>query len=46
MEETCSVVGIPVMTRASFVHTERDIGELGGGNCRNQGFKLGEKRGR
>ena len=28
LEESMSVVGIPVMTKASFVHTERDIGEL------------------
>lgn len=28
LEETMSVVGVPVMTSASFVHTERDIGEF------------------
>ena len=28
LEETMSVVGVPVMTNASFVQTERGIGEL------------------
>ena len=28
LEETMSVVGVPVMTGASFIQTERDIGEL------------------
>ena len=28
LEETMSVVGVPVMTSASFVRTERDIGEV------------------
>ena len=28
LEESLSTVGVPVMTKASFVHTERDIGEL------------------
>ena len=28
LEETMSVVGVPVMTSSSFVRTERDIGEL------------------
>ena len=28
LEESMSVVGIPVMTKKSFIHTERDIGEL------------------
>lgn len=28
LEETMSVVGVPVMTNASFVQTERDIGEV------------------
>ncbi len=28
LEETMSIVGVPVMTSASFIRTERDIGEL------------------
>ena len=28
LEETMSVLGVPVMASASFVQTERDIGEL------------------
>ena len=27
LQESMSVVGIPVMTKASFIHTERDVGE-------------------
>ena len=28
LEETMSVVGVPVMSKASFIDTEKDIGEL------------------
>ena len=28
LEETMSIVGVPVMTGVSFIQTERDIGEL------------------
>ena len=27
LQESMSVVGVPVMTKASFIHTERDVGE-------------------
>ena len=27
LEETMGVMGVPVMTKASFISTERDIGE-------------------
>lgn len=27
LQETMSIVGVPVMTKATFVNTERDIGE-------------------
>ena len=27
LEETVSVIGVPVMTKKSFIDTERDIGE-------------------
>ena len=27
LEETMSIVGVPVMSKASFIQTERDIGE-------------------
>ena len=30
LEETMSTVGIPVMTKSSFIDTERDIGEMWG----------------
>ena len=28
LEETLSVAGVPVMTKRSFINTERDIGEM------------------
>ena len=32
-EETMSIVGVPVMTKKSFIDTERDIGEMWKRNC-------------
>jgi hypothetical protein len=27
LQESLSVVGVPVMSKASFIHTERDLGD-------------------
>ena len=41
LKETMSVVGVPVMTKSAFVHSERSTGEWW---HKAQWLKLGEKR--
>ena len=41
LEETLSVAGVPVMTKKSFINTERDIGGM---HSINRWPNMGEKR--